>query len=85
MCSKGGEHLSISGYTGSDVQISGTFKGYNTIRFGGELNFLFQGFLFHLEILEAGWLYAANKYPLGYDMLDRGKTLFTQFVPCCFM
>jgi len=36
---KGGEHLSISGYAGSDVQFSGQFKGYNAIRFGGEINF----------------------------------------------
>jgi hypothetical protein len=49
---RGGEHFSISAYTGSDVQFSGALKGYNAIRFGGEINYAIPKFLFHLATLE---------------------------------
>jgi hypothetical protein len=69
---KGGEHLSISGYTGSDVQISGTFKGYNTIRFGGEINFSIPRVLVPFgDFGSKGGYMPRTNIQLGYDMLDR--------------
>jgi len=71
---KGGEHLSISGYTGSDVQISGTFKGYNTIRFGGEINFSIPRVLVPFgDFGSKGGYMPRTNIQLGYDMLDRVK------------
>ena len=71
---KGGEHVSISAYSGSDVQFSGALRGYNAIRLGGEINFgiprmvvPFGGFG-----IKGGYLPRTN-IQLGYDMLNRVK------------
>ena len=71
---KGGEHLSISGYAGSDVQFSGQFKGYNAIRFGGELNFSIPRVLVPFgDFGSRGGYMPRTNIQLGYDMLDRVK------------
>jgi hypothetical protein len=69
---KGGEHLSISGYAGSDVQFSGQFKGYNAIRFGGEINFSIPRVLAPFgDFGSKGGYMPRTNIQLGYDMLDR--------------
>ncbi len=71
---KGGEHISISAYSGSDVQFSGTFRGYNAIRFGGEINFGIPRVLvpFGDFGIKGGYMPRTN-IQIGYDMLDRVK------------
>jgi outer membrane protein insertion porin family len=71
---KGGEHISISAYTGSDVQFSGALRGYNAIRFGGEINFAMPRVLvpFGDFGIKSGYMPRTNMQ-LGYDMLDRVK------------
>jgi outer membrane protein insertion porin family len=70
---KGGEHLSLSAYTGSDVQFGGTLQG-NAIRFGGEINFGIPRVLvpFGDFGIKGGYMPRTN-IQLGYDMLDRVK------------
>ncbi len=71
---KGGEHISISAYTGSDVQFSGALKGYNAIRLGGEINFAIPRMLipFGNFGIKGGYMPRTN-IQLGFDMLDRVK------------
>jgi outer membrane protein assembly factor BamA len=71
---RGGEHLNIKAYTGSDVQFSGPFKGYNAIRLGGEINFAFPRVLFPFGDfgIKSGYMPRTN-IQLGYDVLDRVK------------
>ena len=71
---KGGEHVSISAYTGSDVQFSGALKGYNAIRMGGEINFAIPRVLIPFGDfgIKGGYMPRTN-IQLGYDMLDRVK------------
>jgi outer membrane protein insertion porin family len=71
---KGGEHFSISAYTGSDVQFSGALKGYNAIRFGGEINYSIPKVLvpFGDFGIKGGYMPRTN-IQVGYDMLDRVK------------
>jgi len=71
---KGGEHISISAYTGSDVQFSGALRGYNAIRMGGEINFGIPRVLvpFGDFGIKGGYMPRTN-IQLGYDMLDRVK------------
>lgn len=71
---KGGEHISISAYTGSDVQFSGALRGYNAIRLGGEINFAIPRVLipFGNFGIKGGYMPRTN-IQLGYDMLDRVK------------
>ena len=69
---KGGEHLILSGYIGSDVQIGGTFKGYQTIRYGGEMNFGIPRFVipFARFKIKGGYVPRTN-IQLGYDWIKR--------------
>ena len=69
-----GEHISVSAYTGSDVQFSGTFGGYNAIRLGGEINFGIPRVVVPFGSFEvkSGYLPRTN-IQLGYDMLNRVK------------
>jgi outer membrane protein assembly factor BamA len=71
---KGGEHLSISAYSGSDVQFSGALRGYNAVRLGGEINFAIPRVLFPFGDfgIRSGYMPRTN-IQLGYDMLDRVK------------
>jgi outer membrane protein insertion porin family len=70
---RGGEHLSISAYTGSDVQFSGALKGYNAVRYGGEINFAIPKIISPFKHkVRSGYLPRTN-FLLGYDMLNRVK------------
>ena len=69
---KGGEHLILTAYTGADVQIGGTLKGYQTIRYGGEMNFGIPRFVvpFARFKIKGGYVPRTN-IQLGVDMLKR--------------
>jgi outer membrane protein assembly factor BamA len=71
---RGGEHLSISLYTGSDVQFSGALKGYNAVRYGAEMNFSIPKVLvpFGDFGIKGGYVPRTNMQ-LGFDMLNRIK------------
>ena len=62
---KGGEHLILSAYTGADVQIGGTFKGYQSIRYGGEMNFGIPRFVVPFARFQnKRWLCTQDEYPV---------------------
>jgi len=67
-----GEQLNISAYTGSDVQFSGALRGYNAVRYGGEVNFSIPRFIVPFASFRnrSGYLPRTN-IQLGYDMLSR--------------
>ncbi|MCW3109529.1 MAG: surface antigen, partial [Segetibacter sp.] len=71
---KGAELLSINGYFGSEVQFSGQYSGYNTLRYGAEANLTFPRFLvpfFNLRT-ESAFVPRTN-IQFGYDILQRQK------------
>lgn len=70
---RGGEHISISAYSGSDVQFSGALKGYNAIRFGGEINIGIPKILGPFKFNVKGGYMPRTNIQLGYDMLNRVK------------
>jgi outer membrane protein assembly factor BamA len=70
---KGGEHISISAYTGSDVQFSGALRGYNAIRLGGEINFAIPRVVAPWNFSSRSGYMPRTNIQLGYDMLDRVK------------
>jgi outer membrane protein insertion porin family len=69
-----GEHLSISAYTGSDVQFSGALRGYNAIRYGAEMDFAIPRFVVPFaKFPNRGGYMPRTNIQLGYDMLNRTK------------
>jgi outer membrane protein insertion porin family len=71
---KAGEHLSFTGYVGSEVQFAGTFKGYNTYRTGAEVNFsLPRFFIPFTDIRTRGGYVPRTNLQAGYDILNRRK------------
>ncbi len=71
---RGGEHLSLSAYTGTDIQFSGALRGYNAVRYGAEVNFAIPRVLvpFGNFGIKGGYMPRTNIL-LGYDMLNRVK------------
>lgn len=71
---RGAEHLSISAYTGTDVQFSGALKGYNTFRSGIEMNLAIPRFVFpFLKFRNRGGYVPRTNIQLAYDILTRSK------------
>ncbi len=69
-----GEHLSVSVYTGTDVQFSGALRGYNTFRTGGEINFAIPRFVVpFVRLSNRGGYVPRTNIQLGYDVLSRTK------------
>ena len=64
-----GEQLSIGLYTGSDIQFSGALKGYNVVRYGGEINFAIPRFFVPFKKFKnnSGYLRRTN-IVVGYDV-----------------
>jgi outer membrane protein assembly factor BamA len=74
---RGGEHLGVSAYVGSDVQFSGALSGYNTYRTGAELNLSVPHILIPFRTLRyKGGFAPRTTFRLGYDILNR-KSLYT--------
>lgn len=71
---KGAELLTINGYFGSEVQFSGQYSGYNTLRYGAEANLAFPRFLipFFDFRTESAFVPRTN-IQFGYDILQRQK------------
>lgn len=71
---KGAELLTLSAYFGSEVQISGQFSGYNTLRYGAEANLTFPRFLVPFFYLNTSSAFVPRtNIQLGYDVLHRQK------------
>lgn len=71
---KGAELLTVHAYFGSEIQFSGQYSGYNTLRYGAEANLTFPRFLvpfFHLGT-ESAFVPRTN-IQFGYDILQRQK------------
>lgn len=71
---RGGEQFDARIFTGTDVQFSGAFQGYNTYRLGGELEFAFPRFLvpFYNFNTHSAYMPRTN-IKLGYELLNRRK------------
>jgi len=71
---RAGEHLSFTGYVGSEIQFAGTFKGYNTYRTGAEVNFAIPRFFIPFtDIRTRGGFVPRTNLQAGYDVLNRRK------------
>ena len=70
---RGAEQLSVTAYTGLETQVSGTQRGYGTIRFGGEGTLSFPTFLvpFKKDINTNNEFVPHTKLNLGYEYLNK--------------
>lgn len=73
----GGEILNVNVSGGSEVQVNGTFKGYNTFRLGAEANLAIPRFIIpFVYVNPRGGFVPRTNVQLGYDILNR-KELYT--------
>jgi outer membrane protein assembly factor BamA len=71
---RGGEHLGLNAYVGTDVQFSGALRGYNTYRSGAELNLAVPRFWVPFaSFRNRGGYVPRTNIQLGYDILHRIK------------
>ena len=71
---RGGEILNLDGYIGSEVQVSGLYRGFNTYRIGGEANLAFPRFITpFFTVNPSGGFVPRTNMQLGYDLLTRQK------------
>lgn len=71
---RGAEHLTINGYFGTEVQYSGQYSGFNTLRYGAEANLTFPRFLIPFYDLNTeGAFVPRSNIQIGYDILQRQK------------
>ena len=71
---RGAELLNVSAYFGTEVQVSGQYSGYNTLRYGGEANLTFPRFLIPIINLNTSSAFVPRtNIQLGYDILQRQK------------
>jgi outer membrane protein insertion porin family len=71
---RGAELLTVNAYFGSEVQFSGQYSGYNTLRYGAEANLTFPRFLVpFFELRTESAFVPRTNIQLGYDILQRLK------------
>ncbi|WP_366183731.1 BamA/TamA family outer membrane protein [Flavobacterium ovatum] len=70
---KGAELLSISAFTGIEVQVSGQNNGFNVYRFGGEASLVWPRFIAPLELKSGGGYVPNTKASIGYEYQLRSK------------
>lgn len=71
---RGAELFAVNGYVGSEVQISGTKKGFNTNRLGGEVSITVPKFIIPFFVFNTSGAYVPKSYArIGYDLLNRTK------------
>ncbi|MBL7700404.1 MAG: BamA/TamA family outer membrane protein [Chitinophagaceae bacterium] len=74
---RGGEILNVSVSAGSEVQVSGNYKGYNTYRLGAEMNIAIPRFIIPFVYLNPrGGFVPRTNVQLAYEILNR-KQLYT--------
>lgn len=71
---RGAELVTVNAYFGSEVQFSGQYSGYNTLRYGVEANLSFPRFIvpFFNFGTESAFVPRSN-IQIGYDILQRQK------------
>ena len=68
------ELLSISAYFGTEVQYSGQYSGYNTLRYGAAANLIFPRFIIPIfRFNTSGSFVPRTNIQFGYDILQRQK------------
>jgi outer membrane protein insertion porin family len=73
---KGGEILNVNVTGGSEVQVSGNYRGYNTYRYGAEANLAIPRFVVpFVYINPRGGFVPRTNIQLGYDVLSK-QSLF---------
>ena len=71
---RGAEQLSLNAYFGTEVQVSGSYSGFNTLRYGGEANLSLPRFIIPFFDLNTSGAYVPRTtIQLGYDILQRQK------------
>src|SRR4051794_15971759 len=71
---RGAELLTVNAYGGFEVQYSGQYSGYNTLRYGVETNLSFPRFLIpFFDLGTEGSFVPRTTIQLGYDILQRQK------------
>ena len=74
---RNGSQLNISGYIGSDIQFSGALKGYNTYRYGAQVEYAIPRFVLPYRTLAHRGAFAPRTHiRFGYDILNR-RELYT--------
>jgi outer membrane protein insertion porin family len=74
---RNGSQLNISGYIGSDIQFSGALKGYNTYRYGAQVEYAIPRFVLPYRTLASRGSFAPRtNIRFGYDILNR-RELYT--------
>jgi outer membrane protein insertion porin family len=74
---RGGEILTVNVSAGSEVQVSGNFKGYNTFRLGAEANVAVPRFIVpFIYVNPKGGFVPRTNFQLGYEILNR-QQLYT--------
>jgi outer membrane protein assembly factor BamA len=70
---KGAELLSISAFTGLEVQVSGQNNGFNVYRFGGEASLIWPRFIAPIQMNSGGGYVPNTKASLRYEYQLRTK------------
>ena len=71
---RAGEILSVNANYGVEVQYSGRFQGFNTMRYGAEANLVFPRFLVpFFNFNTRGGYMPRTKASISYDILNRTK------------
>jgi outer membrane protein insertion porin family len=71
---RGAELFAVNAYVGSEVQISGRQKGFNTNKLGGEVSITVPKFIIPFFIFNTNGAYVPKSYArIGYDLLNRTK------------
>lgn len=71
---RAGEILNVNLTGGTEVQVSGNFKGYNTFRIGAEANLAIPRFVVpFVYVNPRGGFVPRTNIQLGYDILNRQK------------
>ena len=74
---RGGEILNVNASVGSEVQVSGNYKGYNTFRLGAEANLAVPRFIVpFIYVNPKGGFVPRTNFQLGYEILTR-QDLYT--------
>ena len=71
---RGAEQLSIKAYTGFEVQVSGTQRGYNTVRLGTEATLSIPRFVIpFFDFNTSNQFVPRTQFTLGYELLNKRK------------
>jgi outer membrane protein insertion porin family len=69
---RGAEQLSLSGYFGTEIQYSGPYSGFNTLRYGAQANLAVPRFIVPFFTLNTSGAYVPRTtFQLSYDVLHR--------------